>query len=126
MTEAKDLRKGSCIFYNNELLRVTRKEVAAVGTHSHSKTKLFVQGLLQGGSERSFNLNHHDIIEEVDIIRKEASVISKLPDKVQIMDTHSYETIDAEIDSVLLSEINEGDMVTFIQFKGMTKVLEKR
>ena len=39
MTEAKDLRKGDYIFYNDELLRVVKKEIVAYGTHSHSKTK---------------------------------------------------------------------------------------
>jgi len=125
MTEAKDLKKGSYIKYNNEVLRVIKKEVVVYGTHSHSKTRLFVQGLISKG-EKAINLNHHDVIEELDIIRKSAQVISKLPDKVQIMDSHSYQTIDADVDEELLNELNEGDEVTFIEVEGNAKVLEKR
>lgn len=125
MTEAKDLRPGNYIELNNEILKVVRKEVVAYGTHSHSKTKLFVQRLFSKG-EKTINLNHHDNVEMVDIIRKEGQVIAKLPDKVQIMDSVSYETVDAEAGSELLEQLNEGDTVTFINFEGKARVLEKR
>ena len=125
MTEAKDLKIGNYVKLNNEILRVVRKEVVAYGTHSHSKTKLFVQGLFSKG-EKSINLGHHDNVETIDIIRKQGSVIAKFPDKVQVMDTVSYETIDVDCDSELLEELNEGDNVTFIDFEGKAKVIEKR
>ncbi len=125
MTEAKDIKKGAYIYYNNELFRVIRKEIVAFGTHSHSKTKLFLQSLFSKG-EKSINLNNHDQVEEVDIIRKAGQVISKLQDRVQIMDSVSYETLDAKADEDLLKELNEGDEVTFIDFKGDVRVIEKR
>lgn len=125
MTEAKELKPGNYIKLNNEILKVVRKEVVAYGTHSHSKTKLFVQGLFSKG-EKSINLNHHDNVELVEIIRKEGQVIAKMPNKVQIMDSVSYETVDVDADDELLNEINEGDTVTFINFEGKAKVIEKR
>lgn len=125
MTEAKELQKGMYISYNNEVLKVTRKEVVACGTHSHSKTKLFVQPLF-GGGEKPINLAHHDNVDVVEIIKKEGQVIAKMANKVQLMDTRSYETMDADADEGLLREINEGDNVTFISFKGQIRVLEKR
>jgi len=125
MTEAKELRAGDYIKLNNEILKVVRKEVVAYGTHSHSKTKLFVQGLFSKG-EKSVNLNHHDNVEMVDIVRKEGQVIARLPDKVQVMDSVSYETVDVDVDDELLEELNEGDTVTFINFEGKSKVIEKR
>ncbi len=125
MTTAKELKTGTYIKLNNEIVKVIRKEVVAYGTHSHSKTKLFVQGLLSKG-EKSVNMNHHDNVETVDIIRKEGQIISKLNDKVQIMDKISYETVDAEVDKELSDELNEGDNVTFINFEGKVSVLEKR
>lgn len=125
MTEAKELKAGDYIKLNNEILKVVRKEVVAYGTHSHSKTKLFVQGLFSKG-EKSVNLNHHDNVEMVDIVRKEGQVIAKLPDKVQVMDSVSYETVDVDVDNELLETINEGDSVTFINFEGKAKVIEKR
>ena len=125
MTEAKDLKQGNYIKLHNEVVKVVRKEVVACGTHSHSKTKLFVQGLFSKG-EKTVNMSHHDNVETVDIIRKQGQVIAKLPGKVQLMDNVSYETVDASIDNELLQEVNEGDIVTFINFEGNAMVLEKR
>lgn len=125
MAEAKDLKPGNYIKLNNEILKVTRKEVVAYGTHCHSKTKLYVQGLYSKG-EKSFNLNHHDKVETIDIMRKEGQVIAKLPGKVQVMDAVSYETVDAEADNQLLEELNEGDSVTFVNVEGKPRIIEKR
>jgi translation elongation factor P/translation initiation factor 5A len=124
MTEAKKLKQGNYIKINNEILKVVRKEIVAYGTHSHSKTKLFVQGLFSKG-EKSINMSHHENVDTVDIIKKQGQIIS-LTDKAQIMDNVSYETVDADVDSELIKELNEGDIVTFINFEGKALVLEKR
>ncbi|HZX45063.1 MAG TPA: hypothetical protein VFF28_05265 [Candidatus Nanoarchaeia archaeon] len=125
MTNAKDLKPGNYIKINNEILKVTRKEIANCGTHCHSKTKLYVQGLYSKG-EKTMNLNHQDSVDQIDITRKEGQVISKMPNKVQLMDQISFETLDADCDEELLSKVFEGDTVTFITFEGMSKVIEKR
>lgn len=125
MATASELKKGDYFRHNNEILKVIRKEVVVYGTHSHSKLKLYVQALNKKG-EKAINLHHTDKVEILDIIRKSAQVISKLPDKVQIMDSVSFETLDANADEELINEINEGDEVTFIDLEGNIKILEKR
>lgn len=125
MATASELKKGDYFKYSNEILKVIRKELVAYGTHSHSKLKLYVQALDKKG-EKTINLHHTDKVEILDIIRKSAQVISKLPDKLQIMDSVSYETLDADVPEDLMNEIKEGDEVTFIDLDGNIKVLEKR
>lgn len=125
MAEASELEKGSYFDYNGEVFKVIRKEIVAVGTHSHSKLKLFIQPL-QGAGQRSIILAHGDKVEILDIVRKTAQVISKSSDKIQIMDAHTYETLDAEAEKELFEELQEGDEVTFIDLNGQIKILEKR
>ncbi|MBL7100912.1 MAG: hypothetical protein ISS23_03085 [Nanoarchaeota archaeon] len=125
MAAASDLKKGDYFKHSNEILRVIRKELVAYGTHSHSKLKLYVQGMDKKG-EKSINMHHTDKVEILDIIRKAAQVLSKTQDKVQIMDNVSFETLDADAPEELFNEINEGDEVTFISLEGNIKVLEKR
>ena len=125
MPTASDLQRGSYFIYNNEPVQVVRKEVVVYGTHSHSKLKLFIQGLNKKG-ERSINLHHTDKVEILDITRKTGQVISKTNDKVQIMDNVSYETIDANAPEELLNELNEGDQVIFVDFKGNFQIIEKK
>jgi len=125
MPDAKEVEKGNWISYNNELYIVKRKETVVYGTHSHSKIKLYLQSI-KGGSEKAFVFSNHDKLEVVEIVRKIGQLISKFEDKAQLMDTRSYETFDVSLDKELASNINEGDEVIFIDFKGDIQILEKK
>ena len=125
MPTASELQRGSYFIYNNEPVRVLRKEVIVVGTHSHSKLKFYIQGLNEKG-EKTATFHHTDKVEVVDIVRKLGQIIAKSNNKIQIMDMMTYETLDANASSELLNELNEGDQVTFIEFKGNFEIIEKR
>ena len=125
MSIASELEKGNHFIYNGEPVKVIRREVVAVGTHSHTKLKFFIQGLREKG-ERSVTFQHSDRIEKIDITQKQGQIISKSGNKVQVMDAVTYETLDAEIPAELAGEINEGDDVTFVELKGAVEILEKR
>ncbi len=125
MPTATELERGTYFIYNNEPVRVLRKEVVAFGTHSHSKLKIFFQGLTEKG-ERFANFQHTDKVEIVEIIRKLGQIIAKSNNKVQVMDMVSYETLDANTNSDLFNQLNEGDQVTFINLNGNIQIIEKR
>ncbi|MEK6983421.1 MAG: hypothetical protein AABX33_02520 [Nanoarchaeota archaeon] len=125
MPTASELERGNYFIYNNEPVRVLRKELVAYGTHSHSKLKIFFQGLQDRG-ERTITLRHEDKVELIDIVKKLGQIISKVNNRMQIMDMTSYETHDAIASGDLLNELNEGDQVTFIELKGNIQILEKR
>jgi translation initiation factor 5A len=124
MGMASELKKGSAFEYKGEVLKVTRKELVTVGTHSHTKLKLFVKPLF-GGGEKNMILAHNDRVEIVEASKKTATVVSKTLDKIQIMDLHTYETYDADIDEALKQEVNEGDTIIFVDYKGKVLVLDK-
>ena len=125
MPTATELERGNYFIYNNEPVRVLRKEVIVVGTHSHSKLKFFIQGLNEK-AERTVNFHHTDKVEIADIVRKLGQIISKANNKLQIIDMVSYETLDANAASELFNELSEGDQVTFIEFKSNVEIIEKR
>ena len=125
MASASELKKGSYFVHNGKIVKVNRKEVVVYGTHSHSKLKLFIQGLNQKG-ETAINLHHTDKVDIVDIIRKVGQVIAKKNDTIQIMDNVSYETLDGTASEDLNNELQEGDQITFIDFNGNIQIIEKR
>ena len=125
MATATELQKGSYFIYNNEPVRVLRKEVVAYGTHSHSKLKIYFQGLNDSG-EKNINLQHGDKVEIVEIMKKQGQVISKLNNKLQIMDTVSYETFEAGCSPETFSRLNENDQVSFVEFRGNIQIIEKK
>ena len=125
MSTATELKKGSYFIHNGQPVQVTRRELVAYGTHSHSKLKLFFKGLTEKG-EKTVNMHHTDRVEIVEIIKKVGQVISKTDDKVQIMDNLSYETLDGTAPKDLHNELNEGNQVTFVDFRGNIRIIEKR
>lgn len=125
MAAATELQKGSYFVMNGEPVRVTRKEVVAVGTHSHTKLKIFYQGLKDKG-EKSVNLGHTERVEILDIIRKQGQIVSKSHNGAQLMDNTTYETLDAYTPPEILNDLKEGDIVTFIEINGKVQILEKR
>ncbi len=125
MSIASELEKGNYFIYNGEPVRVVRKEVVSVGTHSHTKLKFYVQGLREKG-EKIVLFQHSDRVEKIEIMRKQGQVISKTGNKVQIMDVISYETLDSTLPPELAEDINEGDNVTFIELSGKVEILDKR
>ena len=125
MAIASDLDKGNYFIYNGDPVRVVRKEVVSVGTHSHTKLKFYIQGLREKG-ERTVILQHSDRVDKMDIMRKQGQIISKSMSKVQIMDSTSYETLDSNLPPELVDDINEGDYVTFVDLNGKVEILDKR
>ena len=125
MAVATELDRGSCFIYKGEPLRVIKKEVVVCGTHSHSKLKFYCKNALNG-SECILTLAHNDKVDTIEIIRKAAQVLTKVSDKLQIMDNHSFETYEASVDENLFNEISEGDQVTFVEVDGRIEVIEKR
>lgn len=125
MPTASELERGNYFIHNNEPVRVIRKEVIVVGTHSHSKLKFYIQGLREKG-ERTVIFQHSDRVDKIEIMRKQGQVILKTGNKVQLMDNVNYETLDSNLPSELISDINEGDTVTFIELNGRVEILDKR
>jgi translation elongation factor P/translation initiation factor 5A len=53
-------------------------------------------------------------------------VLSKKDGIAIIMDTKSYETVDAYAVKEVFNDLNEGDQVTFIEMNGKNQIIEKR
>lgn len=126
MALASDLEKGTCFLYNNQVVRVTRKEIVNCGTHCHTKLKIFVEPAFGGGGEKAVNLSHSDKVDIVEIRRKKGQLISISGNKAQVMDFESYETFDAEpANEELGKELVANDIVTYAEYLGKVIILEK-
>ncbi len=125
MIEAKHLKKGSYILHNEEPCRVKQANIVVTGTHSHTKIKLVIVNIFTGIAY-DFTLPQHKMIPDVEIIRKHGQIVSKTGDIYQIMDMRTYETLDASADTELAESITEGNGVTFIDYAGKARIVEKR
>jgi len=125
MISVKELGKGSHIIHRDVPHRVLKKEIIAVGTHSHTKVKLTLQNVLNLTSE-TLSLPPHTNVDDIEIIRKKGQIIANQDGNLQVMDLVSYETLNASADEELLAQLTEGAEITFIEFNGAARVLEKR
>lgn len=125
MVDLKKLKKGNYVVWENEPCIIKDLQFVVYSTHSHTKAKIELQGLFSG-KIISTSLPLHEQLQEADIIRKCATVISKTDDKIQIMDAVTFETIDADIDNELFEQATENDQVTYIHFGNTSKILEIR
>ena len=126
MMKVADARAGTCIMNRGEPAKVIQKERVTVGTHMHSKTKLTIHGIFSGRSE-VLTLGHHENLEDIEIINKKGQVVAKIPPtKLQILDLVSYETVTANVGEDLFQKLQEGSVVTFIDFNGKVIVMEAK
>lgn len=122
MVEAKDLKIGDWVLFNREPFKVKRRETVTAGTHMHSKIKLVMQGMFSPG-EKSAVYAHHDKLDQPELEFKSGQVISVSNNKCQIMDSRTYEVIDAELSPDY--EVQEGASVALVNYSGRNIIIGK-
>ena len=125
MALAKEISPGMCIKYNNEIYKLKRKEVVAVGTHSHTKLKFFLKPFFGAGSEKAVIFAHEDKVDTLEILKKRGQILSISGNKAQIMDSVSYETFDAEVQEGV-KELKEGGEAIFVQIEGNVFIVDAK
>lgn len=125
MVDLKKLKKGNYVIWEGEPCIIKELEFVVYSTHSHTKAKIELQGMFSG-KLISTSLPLHEQLQEADITRKCATLISKTKSKLQIMDAVTFETIDADADEELFEQASENDQVTYVQFDKIAKVIEIR
>ena len=111
-----DIKKGNTIIHEGKLYIV--REMVISSKNIKATLENFFSGAIIETTVDSF--------EEAQISRKCGSIIQKLPNKLEIMDSISFETIEADIDPELLAEATENDAVNYTKFGNQAKVLELR
>ena len=118
------MKRGDFVVQDKEPYVVEKAQSVVVGSHSHTKMKIDLANMFTG-EKRALSVPTHEDFEKVEVIRKHGQFISKTGDsRGQVMDMKEYGVLDAEIKKGL--ELNEGDEVTYIDFKGRAMILEKR
>ncbi|MGB9674869.1 MAG: translation initiation factor IF-5A [Nanopusillaceae archaeon] len=107
-----DLKKGSYVWYNNEVWEVLEMEVAKTGKHGSAKARIVMRSLTTGKTTEISKPTQDPI--EVPVINKiRGQVIAKVSDDVYtVMNMDTYETFDAKVlDDTLKGRIQEGQKV---------------
>lgn len=122
MVDIKKLKKGNYVIHENEPCII--QGIQFLPNKNNPIVKLELEGIFSGKSYDT-QLTHRTV-QEANLTRKCATVVSKKNNKVQIMDVATFETFSAIIPKELLVKAEEGDNITYIQFGDTAKVLEVR
>jgi len=110
--KVNDLKKGSYVWYNNEVYEVLEIETSKTGKHGAAKARIVMRSLVSGKTIELVKPTQDPI--EVPIVKKiKGQVISKISDEAyMVMDLETYETFEAKVKSdELKGKIEEGNRV---------------
>ncbi len=125
MIEIKQAKKGSCIIYDKKPYRI--EDIKSVSRHSHSKTKVSIVNVFDSEDRQTLSLPHSEKVEDIEIPRKHGQFIARLDSgKGQVMDMRDYSVIESELPGEIDGKIQEGEEITYIEFRGRSKILEIR
>ena len=117
------LKKGDTIIIDGVACKITDTSTSRPGKHAHAKVNMMEVGLLDG-KKRNLVMPGHDKVETPIIEKKTAQVLSVAGDKVNVMDTASYETFDLDVPEEFKDQIKEGSEVLYWVIMG-SKVIRQ-
>jgi len=117
------LKKGDTIIIDGVACKITDTSTSRPGKHGHAKVNMMAVGLLDG-KKRNLVMPGHYKVETPIIEKKTAQVLSVAGDKVNVMDTASYETFDLDVPEEFKDQIKEGSEVLYWVIMG-SKVIRQ-
>lgn len=106
------LQKGNYIVIDGVACKVFDTQTSRPGKHGHAKVRLTGVGLIDE-KKRVIVAPGHDHVDTPIIDKRNAQVLSIAGDKVNVMDSETYETFDLDIPEELKDQVVEGCLVVY-------------
>ncbi|WGI17366.1 translation initiation factor IF-5A [Methanonatronarchaeum sp. AMET-Sl] len=125
-TEIRNLDEGDYILLDGEPSKITDLQVSSPGKHGSAKANISAKGIFD--DKKRNMLNPVDTKVDVPIVeRKDAQVISKTENTVQLMDMETYETFEILVeDQDILNNLEEGGETKYMSAMGKNKILNQK
>ncbi len=121
----KEIRNGRFILIDGIPCRVVEIETSAPGKHGAAKMRITAVGVFDG--QKRTLLKPSDADAEVPIIEKrKAQVVSIQDNRVQLMDSETYETFEIEIGNEFRNTLKNGaeiELIAYGERKAISRVL---
>ncbi len=121
----KDIRTGRFILIDGIPCRVVEIETSAPGKHGAAKMRITAVGVFDG-AKRTL-LKPSDADSEIPIIaKKKAQVVSLSENRVQLMDSESFETFEVNIPAEMKDALKPGtevEMLSYGESRAISRIL---
>ena len=111
-TSATSLKKGSYVMIDGAACKATNLSTSKPGKHGSAKTRVEGVGLLDG-KKRNMIVPGGDDVEVPIVDKRNAQVLSKTGDSINVMDVETYETFDLKIPEDFEDDVSEGDTILY-------------
>ena len=119
MINAREIKKGNYVIHEDEPYIVNQFSI------EQGRIKVMLQSLFADMS-KTIVLDVNQGLEEADVTRKTASVLFKKRGNLEIMDSYDFAVHKVKVGKELFENAVEGDMVIYIKFNELVKILELR
>ncbi|MEM4181578.1 MAG: translation initiation factor IF-5A [Candidatus Pacearchaeota archaeon] len=123
VVSATELRVGSYVLIEGEGYCIKSMEVSKTGKHGASKCRMEAVSVIDG-KKKVLMCPGHERFEVPMIDKRKAQVLSISGNKVNIMDSESFENFELDLNEEVKENIAEGKEVEYWDVEG-TKILKR-
>ena len=122
---ATEAKPGANIIIDGMPCTVRSMDISKTGKHGHSKCRFEAIGMING-QKKVFVVPGHDRIEVPLVEKKKGQILSKLNEKVSLMDLETFETIEVPCpDAEVFAELEENGNCEYWNIEGIKIVKRK-
>jgi len=118
IVDATALRVGGFVTIEGDCYVIKSMDVSKTGKHGHAKCR-FEAVSLTGLKKKVLVVPGHERFEVPLIDKRKAQVLSVMGEKVSLMDSDNFETLELDVPADLASEIKEGIIVEYWDIEGV-------
>jgi translation initiation factor 5A len=124
LISATDVKPGSYVMLEGAPCVVKRVDISKTGKHGASKVRIEAIGIVDG-KKRIAVMPGHERLEVPMIEKKRGQILSISEQKAMVMDSETFETLEASIDEEIAETLSEGDNVEYWNVEGVRIVKRK-
>ncbi len=109
---AVDIKPGSYVVFDDKACVVKDVQKSKPGKHGHAKCRIMAISVTDDQKIIKI-MPGHDRVEVPLISKRDAQALSIVGDKVNVMDSETYETFDLKIPEELRGQIKEGSAIHY-------------
>ncbi len=120
---ATEAKVGTNILIEKEPYTVKKIDISKTGKHGHSKCRVEAVGIING-NKKVFVVPGHDRFE-IPLVDKRKGQVLSVADKVSLMDSESFETLDVACSEEIKSELEANSNVEYWDIEG-EKIIKRK
>ena len=120
---ATEAKVGTNIIVNGAPCTVRNIDISKTGKHGHAKCRIEAVGIITG-QKKVFVIPGHDKLE-VPIVDKRKGQVLSVGDKLSIMDSESFETLNVPCSDEIKSQLEENSNVEYWDIEG-EKIVKRK